>query len=287
MREFLKSTKFKVMVCIVAVLLGIMIYGGATMSKAGSPSGLLGYIFTPIQKVSSFISRTTSEFFDGFLNARQYKDKNELLEEMINDYRKQLVDYESIKDENERLRSIVGIKESHTDFALEQAVILGRDASDIFGSFIIDKGEIHGVALNDPVITDAGLVGIISEINPTFARVSTVLSPSRNIGAYDITTNDLGVVSGEASLAVDGLCKMSYLNLQSQIKEGEIVVTTGVNGIFPKDLVIGTVKKVQTESHGTTLYATIKPAVDLEKIGHVFVITNFFGQGYEIESTQE
>ena len=90
-------------------------------------------------------------------------------------------------------------------------MVIGRDANSQFGSFIIDKGTLQGVAKRDPVITSDGLIGVIEEVGLTYSRVITLHDPSLNVGAYVSRTRDTGIVVGAVDLAQDGQCKMTYL----------------------------------------------------------------------------
>lgn len=279
MREFLHSKRFKILLALVAVLLGFMLYAASTQDSSTVPGKILSAITAPLQKLSSTISGAATGFLGEFMNAGENAKENEELRAQIADLREELVDFERYKTENEQLKEMIGLKEANEDFEMTNASVIARDPSDRFGSFQIDKGSIHGVSFHDPVISSDGLIGYISEVNATTARVTTILSPELNVGAYSVHTNETGVVTGDAALSQEGHCKLEYLLRETAIAKGDLIVTTGVSGIFPQDLVIGTVEDVQPESSGASVYAVINPAVDISNIKDVFVITDFLGQG--------
>jgi rod shape-determining protein MreC len=145
---------------------------------------------------------------------------------------------------------------------------------------MIDKGTMNGVALFNPVMTADGLVGYVSEVGMTYAKVITLLDVGVDVGAYNSATRDIGIVSGTAPLAEQGLCALEYLPRESAIKAGDVILTSG-GSMFPRDIVIGVVRRVSPNSHGTSLTATVKPAADAAAVKDVFVITYFEGQGQE------
>ncbi|HIZ55040.1 MAG TPA: rod shape-determining protein MreC [Firmicutes bacterium] len=283
MGDFFKSIRFKVFACLAALLLGFIIYAASTGGLAAVTSQLLGFIVTPVQKAASTVTDAVTDFFDQFIHAGDYRRENIQLKEQIADYQRQLVDYEKLKDENSRLRDIAGLHAENPDFSFLGAAVIGRDPDDQFGSFMIDQGQLHGVSVNDPVVTSAGVVGKIVEVGPTFSRVITLLHPDLRISCYEITTDEVGTVSGDPVLWADGLCKFQYLDLQTDIAVGNLVVTAGSTGVFPKGLVIGTVQEIQQENNGISASAVVMPSVEIMKVKDVFVITDFLGQGESLE----
>lgn len=276
MQDFFKSLKFKIIVGIMAVLVGLMIYSGTT-DESGT---FFESILKPIQSFSTDISGRVESSLDMLTNARKYYEDNQRLKEQLGELYIQIVDYDKIKRENEQLRQVIGLKEEFPDYVFSPpCAVIARTTNDPYASFTIDRGSADGISVNDPVITAEGLVGIVVKVSKTYSRVQTILSPDVPVGAYCIRTKDPGVVEGSVELAEDGLCKMMYIDRSSKIEKGDIIVTSGNSGLFPVDRVIGTVETIQTEESGLSLYATIKPVVDIDSITNVFVITDFNGQG--------
>lgn len=240
-------------------------------------SQLTGAIVTPLQTVSASISDAVSGYFARYTQADRISAENEALREELTALRGNLVELEKYKQENKSLKKFLDIKEENPDFELEPAAVVARDPSDRAFSFTIDKGSSSGVKLRDTVITPEGLVGRVKEVGLNYAKVLTLLDPQVDAGAYDIRTRDIGLVSGALDLAGAGECKMTYLPRESGAAMGDIIATTG-GSIYPKDLIIGTVSQVKTESGGISLFAVITPAADIRNLTDVMVIKSYQGQ---------
>ena len=285
MREFFESTKAKVLLAVLILLTAFLLR--ALVSGGFSPmmSQLLGAVTAPAQQVTAGISGGVGDFFGQFTQASRIAEENEELRSQINELNRQLVELEDLREENRRLRAASGIREENRDFELVTAGVIGRDYNSRFGSFTIDKGSHHGVQPRDPVISEEGLVGIVSEVGLTHSKVITILDVSLNVGAMDNRVRETGIVSGNMELAADGLCAMNYLSRESGVFAGDLVITSGSDGegLFPEGLVIGTITEVQAESSGLSLYAIVQPAVSIYEVRDVYVITDFLGQGEVIE----
>lgn len=278
MRDFFNSLRFKILMAVLAVITGAMIYSASTGGLATLPEQLLSYALMPFQKLSAVISDGFTDFFSVFFDARKNYDENQELKEEIAELRRQLVDYEETVTENERLREILELKELNPDIQFQDAGVIGRDPSDQFGSFTIDKGTVYGISVYDPVVTGDGLVGYISSVGPTYAKVTTILSPETNVGAMEIKTKATGNITGSVELSEDGLTQMELLARSTVMAEGSLIVTAGTSGYYPKGLVIGTVQSVSLAESGITKTAVIEPAADIASVKHVFVLTDFLGK---------
>jgi len=277
-RDFFNSIRFKILVAVLALLTGVILYAASTGGLAILPERIVSYVLVPMQKASTAVSNAVGDFFSPFINAKKNENENIRLREEIDKLRKDLVDYEETKTENERLTEILDFKKLHKDTELIDAGIIARDVSDQFGAFTIDVGSAHGVSRYDPVITGSGLVGYIDFVGPTYAKVVTILSPQINVGAFEIKKKETGNITGTVELAEQGLTKLELIPKDNKLQVGDIIVTAGSSGLYPKNVVIGTVESLGLEESGITMYAIIKPANDIDEIKHVFVLTSFLGQ---------
>lgn len=278
MRNFLKSTGFKVLLAVLTVLLaGVAV--AATVSSRSSPlTSAAGVVFAPLQRVTSFVTQRLQNVTGGFISAGAYKERVEELEREVADYQSKLVDYEKLKRQVETYEKFLEVKEKNPDFKFVTGAVIGRDAADLFHSFTLNCGSTDGVAVNDPVIHGEYLVGIVSEVQPTSCTVLTILDPRVNAAAYEIRTNEMGYAKTDTRLALDGKLKLSGLTRDTAITPGGIVCTSGVGGIFPRGLIIGTVTEVVKEDGDISYCAKIDPAADIPRIADAFVITEFEGK---------
>ncbi|MDO5601837.1 MAG: rod shape-determining protein MreC [Oscillospiraceae bacterium] len=275
MREFFSSLKFKILVCVAVLLAGIMTYAAANGRLSNAPQELLNAVLVPVQRFSAAVSGGISGFFEKFAQADEIAAENERLEEEIVRLRQQLIEYDQYKAENEMYRKTLQLQEENRSFTQVSASVIGRDPLEKYYSFTIDQGENAGIEVNDVVICPEGVVGKVLETGPNYAKVITVLDPRVNIGCTVSRTRDIGTAAGTAELAQEGKLALSYLPRETLTTENDIVVTTGYGGIFPKGLILGTVEDVRPESSGKSMYAVLRPTVDISTITMVFVITDF------------
>ncbi len=284
MREFFKSIKFKILLAIVLVLGGFMVYQVSTGGATSITSSILSFVVTPIQSLSSQISSSVSGFLSNIMSASQTAQKNEELQRQIDELKKQMVDYQEIQRENEQYKEALSIKEQNDDFELVPAFVTSRDPNASYNSFLIDKGSLQGVAVQDPVITSAGLIGYVSEVGPTYSRVSTVLSTSTNVGVVNSRTRDTGTVQGTLELSQKGQCRLSYISRDSQMQEGDLLITSGTGGVYPQGLIVGQIAEIGLDPTGLSKYAVITPVTEIASVQEVYVVTSFLYQGVGLES---
>ena len=276
MKRFLQSDSFKRLAAIVGVIfLGIIC--AAFSHNASSPfTTVLSTVFSPVQKLASSFSAELTGLSASFTSSSVYIEQIKELEEQIASYRKQLADYEELKQKVVAYEEFYDIKVQNPDYQFAYGTVVSRDVADPYGSFVINAGSTSGIEINDPVIYGDYVVGIV---NLSTCVVYTLLDPRINIGAYESATREYGYVSGDSKLLKKGLCKLQGLDRTSSIVSGGIVCTSGSGGVFPHGLIIGEIDSVTTDEITTSTYATIKPYSDLNELTDVFVITSFIGQG--------
>lgn len=279
MREFFHSAKFKVLVCILALLFGFILYAAVSSGSISTPEAILDTITRPFVQLSTTISDWTQSTIDKFVNADKYQQENKILRQQLSEMYEQIRSKELTDAENEQLREMLKIAEENEDFEWSPPCrIIARNANDVFGGFTINRGSNDGIELYDPVFTSIGLVGMITQVGVTSSNVTTIFSTDIEIGAVTAESKEIGVVENDIEYSIDGYCLLRYLPADSDIKTGEVVFTSG-SAIFPSGLLIGTVEKVFKDNNEMSMHALIKPAENVKSITDVFVITDFEGQG--------
>ena len=279
MRDFFKGFKFKIIICIFAVVLGVVIYAAVSGGFSTVPETVISTITKPFVIASNAVSQWVEDTIDKFTNADRYKTENEELRNKLNEQYKQIIDLENVKNENDQLKQILKIKEENADFEFSPPCnIIARNTNDAYAGFTIDRGSDDGISLYDPVMTSNGLIGMVCEIAPNYAKVATILSDEINVGVMTFESKVTGILDNDIKNANEGNCLMSYITKDSDIKDGEIVKSVaGV--VFPGNLLVGTVSKVYDDENGLSVHAVIKPAVDVRTVTDCVVITSFKGQG--------
>ncbi len=278
MEDFFKSKKFKILLAFLVIIFAFALRGAYTGGLASFSDNVIGIISVPFQRISSSISEGVYSFLNVFLNASNISKENEELKAKIEEMNKKLVDYDKFKRENENLKEFLEIKEQNPEFEFETATVIGRDANSKFYSFTIDKGSLNGIELRDTVITSKGLVGVVNEVGISYSKVITVLDASLDVGTYISTTRDVGIVTGRISEAEKGNTLMTFLPKDVEAKKGDIVLTSGYGGNYPKDIIVGEITEIRDETHGLSKYAVIKPASDIKNVKDVLVIKSFLGE---------
>lgn len=278
MRFFFRSRQFKIILAVFSVLLVLSVTFGIWGSKMAPQTDIAGIISAPFKSLATSISNGINDLITSYKDNNKLMLENAELNSEINSMREKIADYNQISKENENYKKYLKIKEQNPDFEFCDALLISKDSADPYGSFTINRGRSSGISLYDPVITEAGLVGYITEIGTTTAKVTTILSPEITMGALDNRTNDSGIVSGSIDLASENMCRFSHLSRSCSVAIGDYVVTSG-EGIFPEGLLIGSIESIGSDKYNTSIYADITPFADISEIREVMVITEFEGQG--------
>ncbi len=278
MRFFLRSRQFKIIAAVfIAVILLTVSF--AVIGRRMSPqTDIAGTVTAPIRTLLANISDVVTDFIDSYKSGSKLSLENAELKSEIDSLRQQIADYQEISEQNNFYKDYLGIKENNPDFSFTDATLISRDSDDPFGSFIINKGSTSDIEKYDPVITDAGIVGYVTEVGLTSCKVTTILSPYITLGALDNRTNDSGIVTGSLSSAENGFCQFANLSRSCSVAVGDYVITSG-EGIFPEGLLIGSVDSIGIDENNNSIYAEVKPFAEISELRSVMVITSFEGQG--------
>lgn len=224
-----------------------------------------------VQSPVATVSGAVTGYFQSMVNLRSAQSENDQLKQRVQELEVEVKQKEDLSDENERLKSLLGLKEQ-SDYKVLPARIIGRDASVWFDSSIINRGSLDGVKLNMPVVTNGGLVGRVTAVSPLTAQVDLVTKDKSGLGGVigELgTSNALGVISGTGN---KGLLEMRYVPGSVEVKAGDIVYSTGQDGIFPAGLKIGEIVEVRSGSATVTHQIFIRPSAGLDSMQEVAVL---------------
>ena len=276
MKDFFDTWKFKILVGIAVFLAAIMAYAGANGRLTAAPQEILSVAVAPFQRAAAAVSNGVSSLWEKYTNIDAILEENEKLTTENAELRGQMVDYDKLKAENEAYKALTNIQEQHPEMSYVSSFVIGRDPLDSFYGFTLDKGSLDGVEANDTITSDEGyLLGVVTEVDLTSCKVMTILHPSFNAAGVVSRTRDNGIITGSADYAAEGLCILSNLSRSTLTKANDQVITTGLGGVFPPDVLVGVVQELVPEASGKSTIAVLKPGADPRTVKHVFIITNY------------
>ena len=275
---FHKKKQFKAIIVIAVLLIIGMMISAISGSSFSPESTVVGTVFYPAQRLASALSSKIVAMRDNVSGKSSYEDEIDALKLQIADLQEQLVDYENIKRENDYYKDFLEVKEENPDFKLYHGSIIARDSESLYSSFTIGIGSAQGVKVNDCVIYGKYLVGLVVRVYPASAVVKTVLDPDISVSCYEARTGENSYTSNDLTLAKQGKLMMSNLSKDTDISAGGVVCSSGVGGIYPKNLILGTVENVQESGKDVSFVAVVNPGVKISELKDVFVITDFSGK---------
>lgn len=278
MKKFFSSIKFRITLAVLCALLLAVFFAAVTTNGSSPLSSAVSFVMTPLENAALKIAQSFEDFNGYFVSSGVYMQQIEELESRINELRSEMVEYEKTKHKLEAYEDFLGVKEENPDFTFVPAEIIMRDTSDYYGSFTLNAGSADGISVNDPVIYADNLIGVVNTVNQNNCTVYTLFNPDISVTAYEIRTRESCYTEADYFLSQEGIIKLSGFRKNTPVVSGGIVCTSGIGGIYPKDLIIGTVKEIRNDVTGLSSYALITPGVDFTKLTDVFVITDFEGK---------
>lgn len=273
----LKLLKSRFFIISLAVALLVSIVPGVlcAMGQGSYVRSAIVTVSMPFRWAFTKVGEGLSGFSMYFRTLEELRDENEALRAELDSYKNLVYDAELIKEENDFLGDYLGIKEEHVDFLFENATVVGHESTNYRSVLTLSKGTLHGIEVNMPVITEAGLIGHITEVGATWSKAEIITESSSAVGGYIERSGTLGVVEGTYELRAEGLCRMVYIEADSDIRVGDKVLSSGVGKIYPRGLLIGKVTSISVDENTRTLTAVIEPAADLDSISKVMIITEY------------
>jgi rod shape-determining protein MreC len=228
---------------------------------------LLMEISSPFQKTTTVVIKTVQGTFQQYVFLINLEKENRVLKQKIAELQEENYRMKEMKLTNERLRQLLQFREKHSS-SMIGAEVIGQDPSSWFKSVTIDKGERDGVKKGMAVISPAGVIGQVLKTAPHYAIVLLITDYNSAIDSIIQRTRSKAIVEGKG----ENRCQLKYLLRTEEVVVGDIVVTSGLGGNFPKGLMVGEIQKVDKKGHGIFQYAELMPSVDMAKLEEVFVI---------------
>ena len=272
--KLFKNKFFIICLCIAVVLCAVpttfSLMGYRSLSK-----NIVGTVTLPFRFVITSIGNGFEGFGRYFQSVNAVHERNEALQSELNEANQRLEEAKILEAENERLRAYLGMKEKYPSFTMEEGMVVSYSSTNYMTSFTLNKGTLHGIRVNMPVVTVDGIVGCVTEVGLNWCMVSSVIENASSVGAYIPRSGATGIVTGDASMKQEGICRMRYIENDADIQVGDRVLSNGNGVVYPADLPIGEVISVEVDEYSRARIANIKPYVDLNDLRYMMIITGY------------
>ena len=276
MLAWLKIHRRKVtaVVLLALPLLLLVTSAGADVGVGTSkPVRLAGGVMGSLQGGIYRVVGSTGNWFQRLGSRGASEREVEELSQELDRLREENARLVGVLQENARLRALVGFEAQHEEFELAPARVIGRDLSPYFRVMRVQISSKAELRPRMPVVSAQGLVGQVHRVYEGYADVVLLSDPRSRVDAIVQRNRAMGIVEGLGHEA-DYRARVSYLAEKDTVREGDMMVTSGMGGIFPRELIVGEVVEVRSGEKGLFQEVVIEPAVDFSRVEELFVITN-------------
>lgn len=273
-------------ICVVAIFVSLV------FNISGGPlNTVAGYVFVPMQrginKAGSYLSGKANDFKTLGVVLKENKE----LQKQVDELTEQLNHSKLEQYELDNYRELLDLDDKYAEYDKVAANVIAMDGTNWFTIFTIDKGSKQGIKKGMNVIAGSGLVGIVTDVGPNFAKVRSIIDDSSNVSSMVLTTKDNFNVSGSLmTMNKDKLLPFTELRDEDdKVKVGDPVVTSHVSDQYQEGILIGYINTVEANPNNLTKSGTITPVVDFQHLREVLIITEIKDTGNELseQETQE
>ena len=273
------KNKFFIICLCVALVLTIVPSVFSIMGYRSLAKNIVGTLTMPVRWVATTVGNAFEGWGKYFGSIKTLDERNQALIDENAALKEQLQNAELLEKENERLRDYLDMKNKYPSFKMEEGMIISHSSGNYITNFTLNRGTLHGIQPNMPVVTKDGIVGYVVEVGLNWCMVSTLIETATSVGAYIPRSEIVGIVSGDYSMRHEGTCKIGYIDATADVVVGDTVYSSGTGSVYPADLKIGTVTSIEVDEYNRTLVATVTPAVDFSSLKWVMVITGYENGG--------
>ena len=211
---------------------------------------------------------------DNFQTLKQVQKENKTLQAQVDELLIENNNLQEDKYELERLQELYKLDQNYAEYEKVAAHVIGKDSGNWFSTFTIDKGSKDGIEVDMNVIAGNGLVGIVTQVGPTWATVRSIIDDSSNVSGMVLSTSDKCIIRGDLSLINSGRIRFEQMENNDNVVEiGEQIVTSYISDKYLQGILIGYVSEVSVDSNNLTRSGYITPVVDFKNLQEVLVIT--------------
>lgn len=274
-----KSTKHsiptKYTLLILTCVCVIVMFVSFTLNLSGGPlNTVAGYVFVPMQKGINSIGTWFVSRADDLKSLRDVMQENRELQEQVDQLTQELNTIKLEQYELDNLRELMDLDQKYPSYEKVAARVIGVDGGNWFNIFLIDKGTRDGIEKDMNVIAGSGLVGIVIDTGPNYAKVRSIIDDASNVSGMALSTADRCIINGNlASMNENQVIEFSDLKCDDDtVATGEQIVTSHISDKYLEGILIGYVSTIERDSNNLTYSGTITPAVDFQHLQEVLVI---------------
>lgn len=267
------STKYTLLmlssICLLLILISL------TLNISGGPLKVAaGYVFVPMQTGVNTVGQWLSDKANDFKTLGEVLNENKELKQQLDDMTLQMNTIKLEQYELENYRELLALDEKYPSYQKVAASVIAKDSGNWFSTFTIDRGTKDGIKVGMNVLAGSGLVGIVKDVGPNYAKVRSIIDDSSKVSAMVTTTEDNFIVSGSLQ-SMNERKVIGFTDLKDEDDEvllGDPVVTSYVSDQYQQGILIGYVATIEKNSNNLTKSGTITPVVDFEHMENVLVI---------------
>lgn len=276
--KFIKSKFF----IVTAIIAAVLVLVPALLSACGQVDVVRSGLKTVAKPFEWGVGKF-ADAVDGFVSVFTRYDElvkeNEELKAQLDELQNNTAENEALKSENEWLKGYLEVYQNDPSLALTDANVISYEAGNYSTVLTLNRGAVHGIKRNMPVIAEDGVLGYVSEVGLDWCKAVSIIETASAVGVYTDRTGVLGTVEGNLELRKQGKCLMTY-SANADIKVGDRVYTSGTGDIYPSGLLIGSIISIEADEVTRQLLAVVEPALDFSEphsLTRVMIIRGYEG----------
>lgn len=266
MYRFLRERRPEVLLIAVSALLFVLMAVQVRGSGASGSERLLLRLLSPFVRLTASVSGSLSGLWTGYVDLRGARGRTESLEADLTRLRVKLHEMDETLRENERLRALLDLKQVLPVDSIA-AKVIGNKSLGLSRTLLVDRGSADGVRPNMPVVVGDGVVGRVWTVAPRLAKIQLITDSDAGTAVLVQRTRVQGILQGRG----DDVCSMEYVSRHDDVVEGDLIVTNGLDGIYPKGLPVGPVERV-VSGQGEMLVIAVTPRVKFNRLEEVLIL---------------
>ena len=272
MGGFFRSRGFVILLAVIAVL-AILIAVTYDRFQVTFIEDAVNSVLSPIQSFSVKASNSIIDFFERVFSSTDLDKENEQLKVQLAQYEIIENELNTLREENERLKGLLNYTDITQNYTYVTARVIGKSQGVWFSEFTVNAGRNDGVMENQAVVNSKGLVGRVSSVSANTCKVTSIIDSTSDVSVMVERTRDYGFARGILNVDEKEKLELYYLPSGYDLVPGDNILTSGIGGIFPKGIAIGTVTEVSRANEDTEdRNAIIQPAVDFLRLEEVMIV---------------